>query len=69
MTDEPMRTTSELRCPFLDCRSKKVASVGYDKSGDLSIKSGQSFDERLFQCQECERKFLYIGDLSLSNDE
>ena len=24
MTDEPMRTTSELKCPFLDCKSKKI---------------------------------------------
>jgi len=64
MTDEPMRTTSELRCPFLDCKSKKVANVGYGRSVTSSTKPGQEFDERLFQCQECERKFLYIGDLS-----
>jgi hypothetical protein len=66
MADEPIRTTQELRCPFLDCRSEKVANVGYD---ELSGRSGQSFDERLFQCQECERKFLYLGDLSLDNND
>jgi hypothetical protein len=69
MTDEPMRTSSELRCPFLDCRSKKVASVGYGERATSSGKSAQDFNERLFQCQECERKFIYIGDLSLNNNE
>lgn len=69
MTDKPMRTTSELRCPFLDCGSKKVASLGYGKHPILSGKSAKDFDERLFQCQECGRKFLYIGDLSLNNNE
>jgi hypothetical protein len=68
MTDEPMRTTAELRCPFLDCKSEKVASVGYGKHDTSSGKSAHDFNERLFQCQECERKFVYIGDLSLNND-
>lgn len=67
MADEPMRTTSELRCPFLDCRSKKVASVGYGKHAVSWGKSDKDFDERLFQCQECVRKFLYIGDRSLNH--
>jgi hypothetical protein len=67
MTDEPLRTTSELRCPFLGCRSEKVASVGYDTRATSSGK--QRFNERLFQCQECERKFLYLGDLSLDNND
>ena len=67
MTDEPMRTTSELWCPFLDCRSKKVASAGYGKQATSPGKSVQDFNERQFQCQECERKFLYSGDLSLNH--
>jgi hypothetical protein len=67
MTDEPMRTTPELRCPFLDCRSRKVASVGYDTPPSSSGK--QRFNERLFQCQKCERKFLYLGDLSPDNSD
>ena len=62
MTEE-LRRTRELRCPFLDCRSKKVACVGYDNSPASSDKAAQDFDKRLFQCQECERKFLYIGEL------
>jgi hypothetical protein len=69
MADEPMRTTSELRCPFLDCRSKKVATVGYDPSATSAGKTEERFDERLFQCQKCERKFLYLGDLSLNNNQ
>jgi hypothetical protein len=68
MTDEQMRTASELRCPFLDCKSKKVANVRYDSPATSPSKPGQHFNERLFQCQECERKFLYTGDLSLNNN-
>ena len=68
MTDEPMRTTSELKCPFLDCKSKKIANVGYGKHVISSGKPQQDFNERLFQCQECERKFLFIGDLSVNNN-
>ena len=60
--NEPLRTTRELRCPFLDCKSKQVASIGY---GNSSSSSDRRFDEHLFQCQECERKFLFVGDLSL----
>jgi hypothetical protein len=58
--NEPLRTTRELRCPFLDCKSKQIASVGYDNS---HADSNRRFDEHLFQCQECERKFLFIGKL------
>jgi hypothetical protein len=68
MTNEPLRTTSELRCPFLDCKSKKVASVGYGKHATSSGKSAEDFNKRLFQCQECEREFIYIGHLSVNND-
>ena len=68
MTDQPMRTTSELRCPFLDCRSEEIASVGYENSATSSNKWGERFDERIFQCQKCERKFLYLGDLSLNSN-
>lgn len=67
MTEEPMRTTSELRCPFLDCRSEKVASLGYDRPPTSYGRSGKRFDERLFQCQECEKNFFYIGELELNN--
>ncbi|MCG6982908.1 MAG: hypothetical protein LJE88_16015 [Deltaproteobacteria bacterium] len=51
----------------MDCRSKKVAIVGYGKQAASPGNSVQDFNERLFQCQECERKFLYIGDLSLNH--
>jgi hypothetical protein len=63
MTDERLRRTSELRCPFLDCRSEKVACIGYDNTPASSAKAAQGFDKRLFQCQESERKFLYTGKL------
>jgi hypothetical protein len=61
--NEELRRTRELRCPFLDCKSKKVACVGYDNSLAWSDKAAQGFDKRLFQCQECERKFMYTGKL------
>jgi hypothetical protein len=63
-----MRTTAELRCPFLDCRSKKVAAVVYDSPATSAGKIGEGFDERLFQCQKCKRRFLYLGDLPLNNN-
>jgi hypothetical protein len=59
---EELRRTRELRCPFLDCKSKQVANIGY---GNTQGSSNKRFDEHLFQCQDCERKFLFIGDLSL----
>ncbi|MGD8775743.1 MAG: hypothetical protein PVF76_11150 [Syntrophobacterales bacterium] len=59
---DKLRKTREIRCPFLDCKSKQVASVGYRTSHSSR---NRHFDEQLFQCQECERKFLFIGDLSL----
>lgn len=59
---EELRRTRELRCLFLDCKSKQVANIGY---GNTHGSSNKHFDEHLFQCQDCERKFLFIGDLSL----
>jgi hypothetical protein len=59
--NEVLRRTRELRCPFLDCKSKQVASLGY---GNSQFSSNRRFDEHLFQCQDCQRKFLFIGDLS-----
>jgi transposase-like protein len=59
--NEVLRRAIELKCPFLDCKSKQVASVGY---GNSHGGSNKRFEEQLFQCQDCERKFLFIGDLS-----
>jgi len=60
MNDKGLRTTKELRCPYLDCKSKQVACVGYNHSCEGS---DRRFDEHLFQCQKCERQFLYNGEL------
>jgi hypothetical protein len=45
----------------LDCKSRQVASIGY---GNSHGSSNKRFEEHLFQCQDCKRKFLFIGDLS-----
>lgn len=67
--NEMRRRTSELRCPFLDCKSKQIASVGYVESRIPTDQSLKDCNEHLFQCQKCQRKFLYIGDLSLNNNQ
>jgi len=61
--NEELRKTRELRCPFLHCKSKKVACVGYVDSRTGFEQSVKEFNKQLFQCQECERKFLYVGKL------
>jgi hypothetical protein len=63
MGHEKMRRTAQLRCPFLDCKSKQFAWIRYDNSSVPQNKSLSDHDENLFQCQECGRKFLYTGKL------